>query len=43
MLEKKIIIIGGSIAGCAIGVLLQKLGLNFVIIEKLILKRNDQT
>lgn len=34
MLEKKIIIIGGSIAGCAIGVLLQKLGLNFVIIEK---------
>lgn len=34
MNEKKIVIIGGSIAGCAIGVLLQKLGLKFVILEK---------
>ncbi|STX50740.1 monooxygenase, FAD-binding [Legionella busanensis] len=34
MLTKEIVIIGGSIAGCALGVLLQKLGIDFVILER---------
>src|SRR3990167_1689110 len=34
MLDKKIIIVGGSIAGCAMGVLLKKLGFDVTILEK---------
>jgi len=34
MRDKKIVIVGGSIAGCAIAVLLQTLELDFIILEK---------
>lgn len=41
MLGKKIIIIGGSVAGCAAGVLLQRLGLDVLILERSSAKLED--
>ncbi|MGQ3888231.1 hypothetical protein ACQUW5_04245 [Legionella sp. CNM-1927-20] len=34
MLKKDIVIVGGSIAGCALGALLQRLDIDFVILER---------
>ena len=34
MFEKRIVVIGGSIAGCAMTALLQRLGFNVVLLER---------